>query len=322
MIELETKGNISSIISCIQKNIPSDNIWFRGQGNYQFKLIPALFRQGIDFKFFYDEAAMLKEFKRHFPNESTMHKPTFEWLSLMQHYGLPTRLLDWTSNLLVAIYFCAINDEKNDGSIYAYIPLEKIYDIEKDFLIELQATNSSHSDFYSSIIYSEKPLINDDTLINSISIGEIKNDPFKQIKFTHISSKEPFLSLGLKVNFFNTVDHNGEPLPYMHSEVLRAFSNVFPYRPPHLNDRIQKQSGMFTIHGGMYIDGESFIKVKDLETDENSHNQLFKIKIKKNDKKKLLQELNYLGINESSLFPEMEYQTKRIRDKHTNKMVI
>ncbi len=44
----------------------------------------------------------------------------WDWLALGQQYGLPTRLLDWTDNPLVACFF-AINEESDtDGVIYAF----------------------------------------------------------------------------------------------------------------------------------------------------------------------------------------------------------
>ncbi|MBK9945935.1 MAG: FRG domain-containing protein [Nitrospira sp.] len=43
----------------------------------------------------------------------------WEWLSLAQHHGLPTRLLDWTHNILVALYFVVEANPSVDGSLFA-----------------------------------------------------------------------------------------------------------------------------------------------------------------------------------------------------------
>ena len=49
-----------------------------------------------------------------------MPTTNWDWLALGQHHGLPTRLMDWTRNPLVACYFAVEEEWDEDSVIYAY----------------------------------------------------------------------------------------------------------------------------------------------------------------------------------------------------------
>src|ERR671918_2660247 len=68
-----------------------------------------------------NEQEILRLFKeKALPYLDFMPANDWDWLALGQQHGLPTRLLDWTGNPLVACYF-AVEEESNDDSvIYAY----------------------------------------------------------------------------------------------------------------------------------------------------------------------------------------------------------
>ena len=48
----------------------------------------------------------------------------WEWLALAQHHGVPTRLLDWTENPLVAAFFAVEGSSSTEGAIYFFHALE------------------------------------------------------------------------------------------------------------------------------------------------------------------------------------------------------
>jgi len=314
--EVEAEGTLSSITACLNEEAAGfQTTWFRGQPNYEHKLIPSIFRQGSSFRVAYHEQKMFEEFKRRYPDQSNSHKNTYEWLPLMQHYGLPTRLLDWSSNLLVGLYFCCINDPDNDGSLFIFDPthMEAMYKFN-DFL-EMQVQEKSRSDFFNRIIYRLDHILDGTCKLNGISIEELRNDLYKRSQLCGLStgSTASFDSLELKQDLPNTQGLDGNPVPHVFSDVKRAFSNIVPFKAPHLNPRIRQQHGYFTFHGGMFIDGDEFIPVGEMEHEMYTGNSLIKLKISKEHKVELLKELSYAGIKEATLFPEMEYQAREIK---------
>jgi len=99
--------------------------WWRGQAVCSWDLLPSIYHRNMAVK----ERNMTFRFKnmakaRHAKCPSDTDSPG--WLFLMQHYGLPTRLLDWTESLLVAMFF-ALEDRRYDnehGALWALNPAQ------------------------------------------------------------------------------------------------------------------------------------------------------------------------------------------------------
>lgn len=86
-------------------------LWHRGHTSKSHTLIPSLFRKLNDAEEIFDiERRLITRFRQrslpYWPNGYPQND--WEHLFAMQHYGIPTRLLDWTENLLVALYFAAL----------------------------------------------------------------------------------------------------------------------------------------------------------------------------------------------------------------------
>ncbi len=94
---------------------------YRGVSNIEHKLITTLGRVKLKTNdtFKSVEKRVLNVFKeRSLPFLSTVPSSDWEWLALAQHHGLPTRLLDWTRNPLVAAYFSVKKDNEENSVIY------------------------------------------------------------------------------------------------------------------------------------------------------------------------------------------------------------
>jgi hypothetical protein len=96
--------------------------WFRGQDDKIWKLVPKIYRNvGFDFilerEYFRDFKLLANNYLDKLPLDD------FEWMFIMQHYGMPTRLLDWTESHLVALFFVVENYKNSkDGAVWILDP--------------------------------------------------------------------------------------------------------------------------------------------------------------------------------------------------------
>ena len=114
----------------IMNNPTSTSFLYRGLADKDYQLLPGIFRKHIsllnDHEIVNDKyLAWTTELDilRAFIHEASAHLsiPSDDlghWLEYAQHFGVPTRLLDWSKNPLVALYFCCKDQCDRDGAIW------------------------------------------------------------------------------------------------------------------------------------------------------------------------------------------------------------
>ncbi len=270
------------IIRISKKYKKKDNeLFFRGESedHKTTKCKPGIFRKSSLIE---NEHNMFRDFITLNPDEFYNDKLTIDKLTRMQHYQLPTRLLDISSNALPTLYFACENEsEKKDAIVYLiFIIKEKIK-------------------YYDS-----------DTVSVIANLAKREQFTFNINTNTNVNIKKFNNNQNIKYLLHNIKDEK----PYFKDEIESSHLNsIVCVKPLQNNKRIIRQQGSFLLFGN-----DSKNKTKSLILEKTEGIKVERIVIDKKSKVSILKELEMTGINKATIYPEMpkvaEYLTKKYSD--------
>jgi hypothetical protein len=204
---------------------------FRGLSNHNWDLVTSLTRLSGDYRSL--EPHLLRNFKKYAHRSMVEWDSLWHWLTLAQHYGLPTRLLDWTYSPFIALHFATsdLNHMEVDGVVWK-VHYAEVHDLlpgpVRDFLSEqggfvfttetlaeaiptLQDLNglSDYSTDYA--IFFEPPSI-DERIVNQFAYFSVLTNPNRAmndwLKSTPAKSQKILIKKELKWEIRDKLDQS------------------------------------------------------------------------------------------------------------------
>lgn len=142
----ELAGYIASIESVAEAQ--GCDVYWRGQSNHTWPITSSLVRRVqkddlTDRDLNSKEKAILADAKKWITAETTPELRTnLEWLAYLQHYWVPTRLMDFTPDAFTATFFASDSHDEIDGRLFAVLVKKEDPVLEGDIDYEIEATLS------------------------------------------------------------------------------------------------------------------------------------------------------------------------------------
>jgi hypothetical protein len=213
--QVDCLQSLESVVVNLTHAFENEVLWWRGQADKSYSLQPGAYRRHPDGKS-YDEYALLSHFRKRGIaklGHRTQPSSDFNWLLLAQHYGLPTRLLDWSESPLIALYFAVYDGEdesrsdQKDGSLWMLSPT---------YMNEVESLSDDSKNAFKGMADSEDHVVQ----AMAMQVSGYKDDA--------ILTRHPNL----------TRDTNGKI----------NYPGVLAISTEDIDERIVAQSGRFTIH--------------------------------------------------------------------------
>lgn len=228
-----------------------------------------------------NESDLFRECERRLSHEFSNCKSTFEKLVLMQHYFIPTRLLDVSLDPLIGLFFSLFNDPKSKRKDEECEPVILVYEVPK------KSIRNYHSDVVS-VISNIAVYHYDDLDIRGLSNS---SDEWERKKFNENDSiKHLIHEIRAEKSYFT---------PWIKKDNMESIFCVHPLLD---NPRIRSQQGAFLLFG---MDGDKH-HLATLESSKADKIRVAKIHIPQSAKLRLREELNLLGRTIDTVYPDWD----------------
>ena len=331
--EIKSVSELSQILQTLGEPEKGHTRFFRGHGDKDWQMLPSIYREDYLIE---NEDKIIKDALTYCPDDFLPSDTLFEKLVKLQHYGYSTRLLDLTTNALVALYF-ALGDKKHykkDGEIIILdIPNEQVKYWDSDTVAILSAISLRKKEFNLIKIINDVSTSSTRDIIKMALKEARENSELEKI-ISSLSQNPLFESLRIEnkdsdrtklfISIFNKEVEIASIIHDIHADkpsfrpIIRPedFQHVLCVRAKLNNQRISRQQGCFLLFGIKDNKTEAAV-IPDKWQRLALNNQ--KILVKAESKAVIMKELQSFGISKRTLFPELEAQATEIMDSYKSR---